>query len=72
MTDNEVQVGLHYTYKGNEYIVLKCDEVEVKDPDDGNWYPAVVYHKVSTEDDTNRYNWYIRRLEDFQAKFKAV
>lgn len=64
MADNEVQIGLQYTYKDGRYVVTKCDNIEMKSPQDGNWYPAVAYRPINGE------NVYVRELEDFKEKFK--
>lgn len=76
MKDNEVQDGKLYIYKDKEYFVLRCDNIECKDPDDGNWYPAVAYYPANVEDypdpECDKIPLYIRRLEDFQAKFKPA
>lgn len=71
MTDNEVQDGKLYMYKGNEYFVSQCDNVEVKDPNDGNWYPAVIYYSAEAHEN-ERLRKLVRRLDDFKAKFKPV
>ena len=63
-----VQVGQYWVYKGNEYRVVQCDTLSVKDPNDGNWYDAVAYQ--ASKDTDVPPNTYIRRLDDFLAKFK--
>lgn len=71
LTDNEVQVDLFYTYKDNTYVVKQCDNLLVKSPHDGNWYPAVAYTSSSFDDNHPEMD-YVCELEDFKEKFKAV
>lgn len=68
MTDNEVQNGQEYTYKGNAYIVINCENMLVKDSNDSNWYPALTYRWS----DGDMSMIFCRRLDDFQAKFKPT
>jgi hypothetical protein len=69
LTDNEVQDRYLYTYKGNEYFISSCDNVELKDPSTGEWLPAVVYYPA---DETDPRSKCVRTLEDFKSKFKRV
>lgn len=74
MQDNEVQTGKNYEYKGHTYTVIDCDDVMVKDSNDSNWYAALSYQRKydpATENDTST-TIYVRRLDDFCAKFQPA
>ncbi len=62
-----MEEGKVYTYKGRYYIIVRCKNVMAKDPDDGNWYPAVTYRPA---EETDKSVLYVRRFEDFAVKFK--
>lgn len=74
--DMRLKSGSKWTYKDHTYTILEVHEeaseedegnfVKVKDPNDSNWYPAILYH------DPNDDKLFIRRTDDFIAKFKPV
>ncbi len=54
-----------YEYKGRQYRVISL--VQLKNPEDGEWVPAVQYQSYN---DGNG-QFYVRELEDFIRKFKG-
>lgn len=60
--------GEVWEYRDNEYRVLPSENLFVKDSGDANWHPAVMYQR----DDRSNVDRYVRRRDDFLAKFTRV
>lgn len=60
-----IDTGTVWKYKGHTYIIHDSTDLRVKDPNDGNWYDAVMYSR----EDRSITLRFVRRLDDFLTKF---
>lgn len=69
--DHIPEVDDVYSYKGNDYIVTRCEQGRflTKDADSGNWHDAIEYRPASEEDSDMRF---VRTVADFKEKFQQV
>lgn len=68
-----------WEYKGKEYRIVDVHTdtnfLKVKDTNDSNWYPAIIYTptlEADGDDVKEDIPYYIRRADDFTSKFKFV
>lgn len=62
-----IEEGSVWDYKGKRYTVIMT-ELKVKDPDSGVWHDGIMYEPQ----DLSTVATYVRQLDDFKRKFKAV
>lgn len=61
-------VGSIWGYKDANYRIRRSEGLRVKDPSDANWHDAVEYER----EDGSVELTFVRRLDDFNAKFVEV